>query len=243
MAGLIETEVVEPQPAYYPAPRLLIDIIFHSCDWTVRYLSGGVKVFAFRTIDLQPHALWQTIGKDKTTASVKAHSLEDWSWIGLPDLLQIDNDSAFTGLGKQGRTFGSFVRLALYLGIELIFIPPGEANCNYVVEGVHYLWNASFWDKNNFSCFAQVMSKRKKFLAWYQDYEPPALAGLSVKLSSAGQAVTRLSQTQITAIPDELPLTAGRIHFIRRVSQQGGIEILKERWRAPIRLAKSMSGQ
>lgn len=40
-------------------------------------------------------------------------------------------------------------------------------------------------------------------------------------------------------MPRELPLTAGRLHFIRQVDPQGEINILKEQWQ----VSKSLKGQ
>lgn len=48
-----------------------------------------------------------------------------------------------------------------------------------------------------------------------------------------------LSEPQITALPKELPLTAGRLHFVRRVNAEGKIQIRKEPW--PV--ARSLAGQ
>jgi hypothetical protein len=52
-----------------------------------RYLEGGTKIFAFHTVDLESHALTQTIRTDKTVASVRTHLLETWQKIGLPHRL------------------------------------------------------------------------------------------------------------------------------------------------------------
>jgi hypothetical protein len=236
-AGLVELPAPPPEGAYYPAPQRRPELVFHACDWTQRYLTGGEKVFAFHTVDLATHALWQTIGRDKTTVTVQAHALEVWQHLGLPDFLQLDNDAAFTGLGKRPRVFGSFVRLALYCGIELIFIPPGEAKRNALVEGVNHLWSAGFWNRNDFSSRADFMRKRQQFLRWYDDYEPPALAGLSVRQANATVRRRHLPQRAVRRLPETLPLTAGRIHFLRRVSAGGEIELLKERWKVSRRLA------
>jgi Winged helix-turn helix len=101
------------RPPYYPQPRLVTGVVFQSCDWIARYLPGGVKVFAFHTVDWQSYALHQTIRTDKSTAAACAHLLESCVAVGLPDFLQLDNDAAFTGLGAAARVFGQFVRLAL----------------------------------------------------------------------------------------------------------------------------------
>lgn len=236
-AGLIEFAAHSTGAVYYPAPQRRAPLIFQACDWAQRYLRGGEKVFAFHTLDLDTHALWQSVGRDKTTATVKAHALSVWQELGLPDFLQLDNDAAFTGLGKRARVFGCFVRLALYVGIELIFIPPAEAKRNSAVEGVNHLWSASFWNKNDFTSWGAFARKRKKFLDWYEGYEPPALGGMSVAQASRGRRRRKLKAKEVAALPEKLPLAAGRIHFIRRVSEKGEIELLKQRWKVSRRLA------
>ena len=156
--------------------------------------------------------------------------------MGLPDLLQIDNDGAFTGLGKSRRGVGRFVRLLLYLGVEPIFLPPGEPKRNGLVEGIHHLWAQSFFDKDHFASVAHLNRKSHKFLSWYDQYEPPRLGGVSVAAARRGVQRRRLTPRERHAIPDELPLTAGRLHFIRRVDPQGQIRLLNERWKVSKRL-------
>jgi putative transposase len=209
-----------------------------TCDWTARYLEGGEKVFVFHTVDAHTHALAQTSSRDKTTTSaVCAHLLQACAGVGVPDFLQLDNDAAFTGWGKTPGGFGRFVRLALYLGIELIFIPPGEPERNYLVEGVHHLWAQSFWSKNHFASVKAFQRKSPRFLAWYDDYEPPVLQGLTVKEACKGVKRSKLTPRASNQLPPEVPLTAGRLHFIRRVNARGVINIRKEDWKVSRRLA------
>jgi transposase len=129
-AGLIAGGEATTKPPFSPAPAIGCASAFSTCDWTARYLEGGEKVFVFHTVDVHTHALSQSSSRDKTTTSVCGHLLQACACVGMPDFLQIDNDAAFTGLGKTAGVFGRFVRLALYLGIELIFIPPGEPERN-----------------------------------------------------------------------------------------------------------------
>jgi putative transposase len=232
-----EAMSAEAQRPYYPEPRLAEDCVLQSCDWIARYLPGGDKVFAFHTIDWQSYALAQTLRTDKRTSSTVAHLLESCRSMGLPDFLQLDNDAAFTGLGRRPRVFGQFVRLALYLGIELIFIPPGEPKRNGLVERINGLWARSFWDKNHFASLPALLRKSPQFLAWYQKYAPPALHGRAVAEAVRQTKRVHLTRRQLRQLPDEWPLTAGRIHFIRRVSVQGEIQVLKETWPVSRRLA------
>src|SRR5262245_64225272 len=230
-AGLSTSGEAKTKPPFYPAPTIGGDFAFASCDWTARYLEGGEKVFVFHTVDVHTHALAQSSSRDKTTPSMCDHLLQACARLGVPDFLQLDNDAAFTGLGKTPGGFGRFVRVALYLGIELIFIPPGEPERNYLVEGVHHLWARSFWSKNHFASLKAFQRKSPRFLTWYDDYAPPALHGLTVKEARKGVKRRKLTPRASKQLPLEVPLTAGRLHFICRVNPQGVINIRKEDWK------------
>lgn len=235
---IVGASAVEKEP-YYPALPSAQQAITFSCDWIARYLPGGEKVFTFHTLDLETHALGQTRSADKTTETACDHLLAACRQVGLPDLLRLDNDAAFTGLGWRARLFGRFVRLALWLGIELLFIPPGEPQRNHDVERVNGLWAKQFWRKNHFRSRRAVEHKTSHFLAWYQTYAPPVLNGLTVADATRLHPRVHPRQQQIRDIPTELPLTAGRMHFVRRVSATGEIEILREQWR----VSRSLRGE
>src|SRR5438093_7704345 len=60
-AGVLEPSGAEAATPYYPAlPDAAVAVTF-ACDWISRYLPGGAKVYAFHTLDLQTHALAETL--------------------------------------------------------------------------------------------------------------------------------------------------------------------------------------
>jgi transposase InsO family protein len=236
-AGLIQSVALPPPKVYYPQP-VAQPRVLHAMDWIARYIEGGQKVFVFHTVEWQTRSLTQPLKSDKTVARVRAHALETGQRLGLPDFLQLDNASAFNGGGKTTRRFGVFVRLALYLGIELIFTPPAEPKRNGLVACLNGLWASKFWDRHHFSSMREVARKSAQFTDWYaQRYYPPALAGLTPAQALRRVKRKRLTQAQACAVPTPLPLTAGRLHFIRRVSPQGEISFLGETWKVSKRLA------
>ena len=231
-AGLVTSAALPPSAVWYPEPSSRPSFVLQAMDWTARYLEGGVKVFAFHTVEAQTRALAQTLSADKSTARVQRHALQVWQTLGLPKGLQLDNDSAFTGGEKTPRRFGEFVRLCLYLGIEPVFIPPGEPKRNWLVERLNGLWAHGFWERDRFHSVAEVERKSRKFVQWYMyQYCPPALSGLTPAQARHG-VKRRLTASQLRAVPERLPITAGRLHFIRKVSADGTIRILGECWKA-----------
>jgi hypothetical protein len=179
-AGITHPPLSEPRSSYYPEQSRPAGAIWQACDWIARYLEGGAKVFVFHTVDLETRALSQTICPDKTVASVCAHLLSTWQRLGLPHRLYLDNDAAFSGGERTKRRFGSVVRLCLYLGIQVVFLPVGEPKRNAVVERINRLWAKQFWQRNHFRTLAEVVRRQAVFVDWYaHEYTPPLLSGLT----------------------------------------------------------------
>jgi putative transposase len=235
--GLVPT-ASQAAPAYFPKPLTTVAETLHALDWTCRYLENGPKVYAFHTLNLHTRACCQTIAADKSTDTVIRHCLHTWQTLGIPHCLQLDNDAAFCGGYKAPRVFGQFVRLCLYLGIALIFLPIAEPKRNGEVEELNGLWAHAFWERRRFAAFHWVCRASPAFVHWYMtDYAPPALRDVTPHWAQRREAKRRLSATQIAHLPQPLPLTAGRIHFIRQVRTDGTISLLNETWKVSKRLA------
>ena len=238
-AGITPPSFKEMPDRYYPQPARPPQAVWQACDWIARYLEGGAKVFVFHTVDLETRALSQTIRPDKTVTSVRAHLLSTWQRLGLPHKLHLDNDAAFTGGERTKRRLGTVVRLCLYLGIEVVFLPPSEPKRNGVVERINELWAKQFWERNRFGTFGAVLRRQGVFLDWYaQMYTPPSLEGLTPAQAQRRVRRQRLSKRQVRDLPVRLPITAGRVHFVRRVASDGTISFLGERWKVSERLAQ-----
>ena len=233
--GLIPTP---PEPSYFPQPRAVLTDSLHALDWTCRYLEDGVKVYAFHTLNLRTRACAQTIAADKQGQTVISHLLQAWQTLGIPAFLQLDNDAAFCGGYKTPRRIGQVVRLCLYLGIELIFLPVAEPERNGEVEELNALWSRAFWQRQHFRSFRHVHRSSPRFVQWYMRcYAPPALAGKTPAQAQRAEHLRRLTPMQIRRLPATLPITAGRIHFIRQVQADGTIAFLSETWRVGRRFA------
>jgi hypothetical protein len=218
--------------AYFPAPREVLDGSLQALDWTNRDLPGGVKVYAFHTLDLRTRSCVQTISRDKSSATAMAHVQNTWKSLGIPRFLQLDNDAAFCGGYKTPRVFGQFVRLCLYVGVELIFLPVAEPIRNGEVERLNGLWAQAFWKRRRFRNFAHVQRASPDFVRWYQtQYAPPALNGRTPAQAQRAQPRRRLKSSLLAHAPNPLPITAGRLHFIRRIDTQGCIVLLNESWK------------
>lgn len=218
--------------AYYPWPVAWAVNAIHATDIITRYVHGGEEIDNFHTIDLYSHAVCLTQHADKSSATTGAHLLKTWANLGLPLMQQFDNEAAFCGGHTHPRVIGRVVRLCLFCGIELIFTPFYEAKRNYQIETFHSLWDAGFWSREEFAGLAHVQAEAPTFARWYHRvYQPPALQGKTPAQMRHGTRVTRLTADRQRLIPTErLPITAGRIHFMRKVDHTGHVEFLNETW-------------
>lgn len=235
--GLVTAPAEGPR-AYFPKPLTTLTGTVQALDWTCRYLAAGPKVYAFHTLNLHTRACAQTIATNKRSETVIQHCWHTWQTLGIPQFLQLDNDAAFCGGYKTPRLFGHFVRLCLYLGLELIFLPIAEPECNGEVEELNGLWGQAFWERRHFASVGQVCRASPAFVQWYMTtYAPPFLANRTPAQAQRREAKRRLTVAQIAHLPETLPMTAGCVHFIRKVQPDGTIPILNETWPVSKRLA------
>jgi len=218
--------------AYYPWPAAWAVNAIHATDIITRYISGGEEIDNFHTIDLYSHAVYLTQQADKSSATTCAHLLKTWAKLGVPLMQQFDNEAAFCGGHTHPHILGRVVRLCLFCGIEPIFTPVYEAKRNYQIETFHSLWVKAFWSCEEFTDLAHVRSEAPTFARWYHMvYQPPALSGKTPSQMRRRASIQYLTADLRQRIPlEQLPITAGRIHFLRKVDLAGQIELLNEMW-------------
>jgi len=227
--------------AYYPWPRAWeVNAIF-ATDIISKYLRGGSEIQNFHTIDHYSHAVCLTQHLDKTSTTTRTHLLHTWAKMGLPFIQQFDNEGAFCGGHTHRHVLGQVVRLCLFCGVEVLFTPYYEPKRNHQIETFHSVWNSAFWSRHEFGTLEEVQAESPTFRQWYMyHYYPPALTGKTPAMMRRGASIWRLSARLRRLIPNgRLPITEGRIHFLRKVDPSGKLEVLNESWS----LGNSWSGE
>jgi putative transposase len=218
--------------AFYPWPEAWTVNAIQATDIITRHLRGGEEVQNFHTLDHFSHAAALSQYADKTSATARAHLLEAWAHLGLPQIQQFDNEDAFRGGHMHPRVIGQVVRLCLFCGIEPLFIPYYEPKRNHQIETFHSVWLAAFWSRHRFRRRADVQREVPLFERWYYTvYRPPALQGRTPAQVRRGIPLVNLDARLRQLIPSgRLPITAGKIHFMRKVETTGDIDVLNETW-------------
>jgi transposase len=232
------TQTQDKRKRYRPHPPAESPNAVHATDIITRWITGGSVVQAFHTIDVYSNDVASTIHANKATGDACQHLLETWKTLGIPDLAQFDNESAFSG-GRYARKISQVVRLCLYFGIPVLFTPLGEADYNWPAETFNALWAKQFWNRHHFSRRGDVARVQHAFLDWYRtDYVAPRQSDTPARLRH-GHRLHRLSARWADQVPDPLPLCAGQIHAVRCVDETGYVSFLNE----PIRIGKRYAGR
>jgi putative transposase len=225
--------------AYYPWPLAWDVNVIQATDIITRHVRGGLAVENFHTIDHYSQAVWLGQYADQTAATTRQFLLENWAHLGLPRFHQFDNEGAFCGGHTHPRVIGQVVRLCLFCGVEPIFTPFYDARRNYQIETFHSLWLRFFWSRHQFRDLAHVRRLTPGFRHWWHaHYRPPALDGLTPDQVRQGVRLRSFTPTLQRLVPaDRLPITAGRIHFMRKVTGDGLIHLLNVPWPVDRQLA------
>jgi len=213
---------LQPQQAHQ---LIQVDIVTH-------FLPGGPCVACFNAVDVVSHyPTGQQFAsrRSEDAANFLGHV---WQKLGLPAYTQVDNEACFSGGFTHPGVLGKVVRLALLVGTELVFSPLRHPESNGTVERFHQDYNHHIWDKLDLPDLAAVQRHSPDFFAAYRHSEHIlALGGRCPAQVHFEQPCRPLSPD--FRLPKQLPLTAGKVHFMRLVKPDRKISLLNLDWDVP----------
>lgn len=222
----------QPEDVIYPhlqptaAQQLVqVDIVPH-------YLPRGPCVACFNAIDV--FSRYPTGQQFPSRRSIDASNflIQVWQELGIPQFTQVDNEACFSGGFSHPAVLGKVLRLALFVGTELVFSPVRHPQSNGSVERFHQDYDRHVWHKFELPDLAAVHRHSPGFFDAFRHSEHhSALNGRSPVQVHFDQPGLPLS-TDLRLIK-RLPLTAGRVHFMRRVNQEKQISLLNLDWDVP----------
>ncbi|RMD66727.1 transposase, partial [Candidatus Parcubacteria bacterium] len=92
-------------------------------DIVPKHLLGGTRIACFNAIDVVSRYPSSRQYTRRTARNAVAFLWEVWQEQGLPDYHQVDNESCFSGGYTHPAVLGRVVRLALLMGVQLVFSP------------------------------------------------------------------------------------------------------------------------
>lgn len=209
-----------------PHELVQVDIVPH-------VLTGGEKVPCFNALDVVSRYPTGRAYAQRRAEDAADFLIHVWQEIGLPRYTQVDNEGCFSGGFTHAGVLGQVVRLALWVGTELVFNPMYNPESNGYVERFHQDYDRHVWDLLDLLNRAAVTAHSDRFFSLYR-HSPhhTALKGQTPTEVHFRNAPIRLP-ADFTRPAGKLPLTTGRIHFMRQVSSAGTVRVLNLDWRVP----------
>lgn len=211
--------------ATQPLKLVQVDIVPH-------YLPGGPCVSCFNAIDVVSRYPTGQQFLSQGSRDAVNFLIHVWLELGIPEYTQVDNECCFSGGFTHPGVQGKVLRLALAVGTQLVFSPMRHPESNGFIERFHQDYSENVWDKIDLPDLETVQSYSPVFFEAYRRSEHhSALHGHC----PADLHPTLVQSPLLTGLraSDRLPLTAGQVHFIRRVDQNHQVMILNLDWDVP----------
>jgi putative transposase len=155
---------------------------------------------------------------------------ECWKDLGRPEQVQFDNARELAGWGQSAWALSRVIRLCLRYGVSPVFIPEGEPQFNGSVEN----FNGWFQDplfQHHFSRPGDLRRELRRLQeAVNTQHVHPRLGGQTPAQHRRGLRLQKLPASFVVPT-GRLPLSAGRVTFIRRVSVAGTVTLLSQSFR------------
>ena len=197
----------------------------HQMDFVgPRFIKGYGPISSLHLIDLVSTRVHIEQFNSKHMDNVIAFLIKYWSNNPIPRYLQVDNGMYFIGDFKNPRGFSRFVRLCLYVGIEVVFIAPSSPWMDGSIENFNNWFGSKFWDKETFEDMEDIRTRSLHFVDQHNDLG--AWKKRNEKLEQIEPVRILKDAAEINL--NKLPVTDGKVHFIRPADSGGRINVLNE---------------
>ena len=213
--------------AAYPGPCATHSNRVHQFDLVgPRYLRGRKARYYFLVYkDAYDQAAYVEFWRKPTLDTVLGFVVRVWQRLGLPEYLQVDNGVLFAGTGRWPGSLNRFIRLALLVGVKLVFIPEGQPFRNGSVE------NFNGWFQPRLLAIqlhspTQVRRELKALMeVCFREHLHPHL-GFRTSQQVRRPFHPRRLPANFKRHLQPLPIAVGKVTFIRKVRRSGRITIL-----------------
>jgi hypothetical protein len=155
---------------------------------------------------------------------------ECWKDQGIPERAQFDNARELWGGGTAARTLSRVIRFCLRFGVGPALISKKEPQANGGVENFNGWFQTRLFDRR----YARLGDLRRE-LARSQEavntqHVHPRLGSRTLAQHRRGLRLQKLSASFVVP-KGRLPLAAGHVTFMRRVSTAGTVSVLSQSFR------------
>lgn len=216
----------------YPGPQARASNELHEVDLVGPiYLQGsGHRYYIWIGKDAFDGAVCLRLACSRRMDEVLGFLGECWKDLGIPEQVQFDNARELAGWGPAARTLSRVIRLCLRFGASPVFIPAGEPQFNGSVENFNGWFQELLFQRR----FRRPGDLRRELVRLQEavntQHVHPRLGGQTPAQHRRGLRLRKLPATFVVPT-NRLPLAAGRVTFIRRVSVAGTVTVLSQLYR------------
>jgi putative transposase len=216
----------------YPGPQARASNELHEVDLVGPiYLQGDRhRYYLWVCKDAFDGAVCLRLAYSRRMDEVLGFLGECWKDLGLPEQVQFDNARELAGWGPAARTLSRVIRLCLRFGVSPVFIPAGEPPFNGGVENFNGWFQEPLFQRR----FRRPGDLRRELgrlqEAVNTQHVRPRLGGQTPAQHRRGLRLRKLPASFVVPT-GRLPLSAGRVTFLRRVSGAGTVTVLSQKFR------------
>jgi putative transposase len=216
----------------WPGPQARASNELHEVDLVGPiYLKGsGHRYYIWVGKDVFDGAVCLRLAGSRRMDEVLGFLGECWKDLGRPEQVQFDNARELSGWGPAARTLSRVIRLCLRFGVNPVFIPEGEPQFNGSVENCNGWFQEPLFDRR----FKRPGDLRRELArlqaAVNTQHVHPRLGGQTPDQHRHGLRLQKLP-ANFEVPTEKLPLAAGHVTFIRRVSVAGTVTVLSQAFR------------
>jgi hypothetical protein len=224
-------EIYERRNKIYPSIEVNAPCVLHQLDIIgPRYLGRGKanKFFSINLIDAFSNVVKIKPCQSKRDIFVTEFLVSAWQKLGIPKYLQVDNELSFKGSNRHLQTFGNVIKLCLYLGVEIIFIPEAEPWRQGVVEKFNDVFDKIFFRSQIFEDFNHLSRESVIFENFHNNNHRYGKLKGKTPWTVHTSVARRLLPTDFSLHKRYIPFKDGRISFIRLTDEEGKVRFFTE---------------
>jgi len=220
----------------YPVFEAVKPNQIHQLDFVgPRYLSGGIRFYSMNVVDLATRRCAIQPLFSKRSQDMLNAIWAIWNRIGIPKVLQVDNEMVFYGSQRYPRGMGAIIRLCLTNQSSTLFIPPNEPWRNGVIEKFNDHYQQKLLQR-------KIILNQKELLSSSLEFEQKFNASFKLSALNGKTPLTALkNMTTKLVFPntEKVPThrikkpEQGKYHLVRYIKSNRQLNIFGEIFKMP----------
>jgi len=238
-AGVTRPSKRIPKGTRYPSPLAVDPGAVHQADFVGPRHVAGARFYSLNAVDVATARAAAEPVESRGTEHVIPGLWRIWTRLGIPRVLQLDNELVFFGNRRSPRAMGQLLRLCFQVGVEVLFIPVREPWRNGVVEKFNDHWNRKLYRRVKVESFAALQRESLAFEERHnRTWRYSKLKGTTPNAALTASSVKVRFPAELT--PPVMPYAkpaSGRVTVIRLIRSDGVLDVFGERFKLPAKTA------